>query len=117
MKNLDDFNEQDLPDDEEVEREPVYLTDEDGVESPFDILDLFEYKGKQYAVFTPWIDEEDIDEDDEEPLSVGVLILSAEDTGEELDLTSVEDEDLLEELFNYFMERENAADQSEEDED
>ena len=73
----------------------IYLAGEDGEELGFEFLDTIPYEGKQYAVLMP------LAEDDG-----GIVILEYEETDdEEGDLFSdVEDEDVLDAVFNKFKE-------------
>ena len=77
------------------EMEIVVLEDEDGNEVEFEMAAIIAHEGKQYAVLMP------LDEDDG-----GIVILEYEETGdEEGDLYSdVEDEDVLDAVFNKFKE-------------
>jgi len=79
----------------------IYLNDESGNEVSFEFLDLIEYDSEQYVVLLPL---ENIDEDNGE-----VVILKLEDSeGGEDDLesyVSVDDENVLKEVFKIFKEK------------
>ena len=79
----------------------IYLNDESGNEVSFEFLDLIEYDSEQYVVLLPL---ENIDEDNGE-----VVILKLEDSeGGEEDLesyVSVDDENILKEVFKIFKEK------------
>ena len=77
----------------------VTLTDEDGIEVDFEILDIVPYKGSEYAVLLP------VDYDDD-PEAVILEILSSADDEEDT-LSGVDDESILDAVFALFMERNN----------
>jgi len=76
----------------------VVLNDEEGNEIEFEFLDLIEYEGEEYVVLLPTDEEEDAGE---------VLILKLEDTEseEEESYVSVEDEEVLNKVFEIFKEK------------
>ena len=79
----------------------VTLNDEDGNEVKFEFLDLIELDGENYVVLLPILEEGE--EDDGE-----VVILKVEDTDEDSDeesYVSVDDEDVLMQVFNIFKEK------------
>ncbi len=75
----------------------VVLTDEDGKEIEFEHIDTVEIEGETYLSFIPA--NLDIEEDAE------LIILKIDDSGDEELLVSVDDEELLMELYNTFMDR------------
>ncbi len=77
----------------------VILNDEEGNEIEFEFLDLIEYEGEEYVVLLP-NDEEDEDAGE-------VLILKLEDTEseDEESYVSVEDEEILNNVFQIFKEK------------
>lgn len=77
----------------------VVLNDEEGNEVEFEFLDLIEYEGEEYVVLLP-NDEEDEDAGE-------VLILKLEDTesADEESYVSVEDEEILNKVFEIFKEK------------
>ncbi len=92
----DDVN--NIPDAEEIDN-IVVLNDEDGNEVEFEFLDLIQYDGEDYVVLLPTEDEgEDAGE---------VVILKLEDTedDEEESYVSVEDEEILNKVFEMFKEK------------
>ena len=93
-----DENENNVPE-EELDNILV-LNDENGEEVPFEFLDLIEFSGEQYVVLLPV--EEDAGEEPGE-----VLILKVEDTEneEEESYVSVDDEDVLNKVFEIFKEK------------
>ena len=75
----------------------VTLTDEDGVEVDFEILDVVPYEDGQYAVLLPVDDESDV---------VDAVILEVLASGEEDDmLQGVDDPAVLDAVFGLFIER------------
>lgn len=86
----------------------ITLTDENGNDVDFLLLDVVEYKGDDYMVMVP-LDDEEMEDDDED----GVVILKVIRDGEEETYSGVEDEDVLNAVFEIFQE-ENA---NEDDED
>lgn len=79
----------------------VILNDENGDEVKFEFLDLIELDEEQYVVLLPVLEEGQEDEGE-------VVILKYEDTDEdekEESYVSVEDEDVLMQVFNIFKEK------------
>lgn len=77
----------------------IILNDEDGNEINFEFLDLIEYDGEEYVVLLPISEDEDSDE---------VVILKVEDTeedSEEGSYVSIDDEDILNAVFEIFKEK------------
>ena len=89
--------------------EPVELTTEDGKKLKFYFVGTIEYKGKNYSAFEPAEQIDGIEEDD-----LIIFELSGDDE-ETADLLPVEDEKLLDEVFEEFcrvLEEEEAADEA-----
>ncbi len=79
----------------EDEASIVTLTDEDGTESEFELLDLLSYEGAEYAVLVP--NEEDADQ---------VVIFRVEDGDKETNtLIPVNDQETANAVFNQFKEK------------
>ena len=78
----------------------IVLNDEDGKEVEFEFLDLVELDGEEYVVLLPIEDEESEDEGE-------VVILKVEDTEneEEESYVSVDDEEILNQVFEIFKEK------------
>lgn len=78
----------------------LVLNDEDGNEVEFEFLDMLEYEGEQYVVLLP-VEEEETEEPGE------VVILKIEDTEleDEESYVSVEDEEILNKVFEKFKEK------------
>lgn len=78
----------------------ITLTDENGEEVRFEFLDLVNYQGRDYVVLLPA--EEEAEDEAEEVVILGV---QDSDDGETETYTSVEDEDVLQAVFELFKER------------
>ena len=74
----------------------VVLNDEDGNEVKFEFLDLVELDDEEYVVLLPITEEGEEDEGE-------VVILKVDD--EEESYVSVDDEDVLNRVFDIFKER------------
>ena len=89
-----------VPQDQEGEEldNIIVLNDENGDEIEFEFLDLIEYEGEEYVVLLPHDEEEEADE---------VVILKLEDTDseDEESYVSVDDEEVLQNLFEMFKEK------------
>ena len=73
----------------------ITLEDEEGVEVEFEFLDIVEYEGEEYIVLIE--NDEDADE---------VVILKINPVDEETEeYVSIEDEDLLDKLFDIFKKK------------
>ena len=86
--------------DEELDN-VIVLNDENGEEVPFEFLDLIELDGEEYGVLLP------IEEDEEAEDSGEVVILKVEDTDseEEESYVSVDDEEVLNKVFEIFKDK------------
>ena len=80
--------------------EPILLTDEEGNEYPFDLLDVVTYEGTDYAVFFP--SDDDAQDSDEEEGVVILKVIPYEDGSAAFD--AVEDTAILDAVFEIFME-------------
>lgn len=94
-----DENENNMLENEELNN-IVILNDENGEEIPFEFLDVIEYEGEEYVVLLP------VEEEESEDLGE-VVILKIEDTDneEEESYVSVEDEEILNKVFEIFKEK------------
>ena len=89
-----------IENEEELDDNIIVLSDEDGEEVSFEFLDLVEYDGEEYVVLLP----ADLSEDEDGE----VVILRLEDTdsdAEEESYVSVEDEEVLNKVFEIFKEK------------
>ena len=76
----------------------IVLNDEQGNEAEFEFLDLIEYEGEEYVVLLPVEESDDAGE---------VVILKLEDTEseDEESYVSVDDEEVLNKVFEIFKEK------------
>ena len=76
----------------------IVLNDEEGNETEFEFLDLIEYEGEEYVVLLPVDESEEAGE---------VVILKLEDTEseDEESYVSVDDEEILNKVFEIFKEK------------
>ena len=75
----------------------IVLNDEEGNEVEFEFLDLIEFENEEYVVLLPVEETEDAGE-------VVILKVDDIDTDEE-SYTSVEDDDILNKIFEIFKEK------------
>ncbi len=79
----------------------IVLNDENGEEVKFEFLDLVELDEEEYVVLLPYTEEGEEDEGE-------VVILKIEDTDEDAEeesYVSVEDEEVLNKVFEIFKEK------------
>ena len=89
MENINEI----LPEEEEMNI--LTLTDENGVDTDFEYLDVIEYQGSEYLILAPADDESD-----------EIVILLIEPMDEETEnYMAVESEETLEAVFALFKER------------
>ena len=98
----DEMDEMNEMDELEVSDDVVVLTDEDDTEVEFEHLDTIEYEGEQYAVLLPVETEE---EDAAEALILRIEPTDDEDSEYDEEYVAVEDEELLDKLFDVFCDR------------
>ena len=94
----------------EIDDEIVELTTDDGKKLKFYFVGTIEYKGKNYSAFEPAESIEGIEDDD-----LVIFELNGDDE-ETCDLLPVEDEQLLDEVFEEFcrvLEEEELAEEAE----
>lgn len=77
----------------------ITVTDEDGSEFELEHVDTIEYKGQVYMAFFP----ADTGEEDEEEED-GLIILKVVDVNGEEQLSTLDTEEELEEVYDQFME-------------
>ena len=77
----------------------ITLTDSDGSDVDFEVLDIVPYKEQEYVVMLP------VDDESDSPEAVILELLEAEEDNEEDMLQGVEDEEILNAVFNLFMEK------------
>ena len=91
-------NENHVHEDEELDNILV-LNDENGEEVPFEFLDVIEYEGEEYVVLLP------VEEDEEDSGEVVILKIEDTESEEEESYVSVDDEDVLNAVFEIFKEK------------
>jgi uncharacterized protein YrzB (UPF0473 family) len=79
---MDNYNEIDI----------VTLTDEDGTESEFEVIETFEFEGKTYYALLPVDDEEG---------EYVLLRLEQDENGEDI-LSTIDDDDEFDRVADYF---------------
>ena len=85
--------------DEEELDNAIVLNDEDGNEVNFEFLDLVELDGEEYVILLP------TDESEDEPGEVVILQVEDTDSEDEESYVSVEDEEVLNKVFEMFKEK------------
>lgn len=87
---------------EQLDDNIVVLNDEEGNEVQFEFLDLIDYEGEEYVILLPVAETEDAEADE-------VVILKtekvADENSDEESYVSVEDEDILNAVFEKFKEK------------
>ena len=71
----------------------ITLQDENGEDTDFELLDVIDYEGKEYIVLIPLEDEDG-----------NVLILEVETDDDEESYATVDDEEILNAVFEIFKE-------------
>ena len=85
-----------LNEDATEEENYITLTDDDGEDIHFEIIDEFEFNGSTYAVLLPF---EDVDDE------VVILEILHADSPDDDEYVSIEDEDILNSVFEEFKRR------------
>jgi putative Holliday junction resolvase len=94
-----------------LEDEVITLTDEDGQEHQFAILDVIEVDSKEYAILIP-TDEAEEDSEDE----AVILRLETDETGEEV-LVDIEDDEEWQRVAQAWEELVEVEDEEDEEEE
>lgn len=88
---------------EEEEDGIIVLTDEEGNDTPFAVLDVIEFDGDSYVVLLP---EEELSSDSQEVGGIVILRVDvSENDAEYAEFVGVEDEDTLHRIIDIFEER------------
>ena len=82
------------------ERDLVVFEDDEGNELTMEVLDYLAYEGKEYALLTEYVEDEDDDGDEEEP--VEVFIMEVKPVGEDQEEFVPIDDSLAETLMKIF---------------
>ena len=88
-----------IPQEDEELDNIVVLNDENGEEVEFEFLDLIELDDEEYVVLLP------VEEDEEAEGEVVILKVEDTDNEEEESYVSVEDEEVLNKVFEIFKEK------------
>lgn len=80
----------------------ITIVAEDGTEIELEYVDALEYEGNTYMAFFPTVEDEDADEDSDE---YGLIVLRSEEENGESYVVTVDDEELLDKVYEAFMER------------
>ena len=78
----------------------IILSDENGEDVEFEFLDLIEYDSEEYIVLLPVAEE-----DEEEDGQVVILKVESTENEDEESYVSVDDEDVLNAVFDMFKEK------------
>ena len=81
------------------ERDLVVFEDDDGNELTLEVLDYLAYEGKEYALLTEYV-EDDEDDDEDEPIEA--YIMEVRPVGEDQEEFVPVDDDLAEVLIKIF---------------
>ena len=79
----------------------ITIVDDDGNEIELEYVDALEHEGVTYTAFFPAV-EEGADEESEE---YGLIILKSSEENGETFLDSVDDEEVLDTVYDLFMQR------------
>lgn len=97
---------------EDQELDIVRMTDDEGVERDFALLSVFTIDGAQYAVLAPADQLDNIDDP-----SFDLYAFHYKEVGDEVELDAVEDEELLERIFDVAEQELFSDEDSDEDDD
>ena len=82
------------------ERDLVVFEDDDGNELTLEVLDYLAYEGKEYALLTEYVEDEEDDGDEDEPIEV--FIMEVVPVGEDQEEFVPVDDALAEKLIKIF---------------
>ena len=82
------------------ERDLVVFEDDAGNELTMEVLDYLAYEGKEYALLTEYVEDDEDDGDEDEPIEV--FIMEVRPVGEDQEEFVPVDEDLAETLMKIF---------------
>ena len=88
------------PDDGEEEDDILELEAEDGVMMRMRLMTVLEHQGRKFAAL---VQAEAFDDDEEEEVDVSFMEVVGEDDDEEQALCDVEDEEILNAVFDKFL--------------
>ena len=93
---MSDINEKEMEEFEDEDANFITLTDDDGNDVSFEMLDVIEHQERSFAILLPFEDEDD---------EVVILEMLMADDPEMVDFVSVEDDAILEEVFAEFQKK------------
>ena len=82
------------------ERDLVVFEDDAGNELTMEVLDYLAYEGKEYALLTEFVEDDDDEGDEDEPIEV--FIMEVRPVGEDQEEFVPVDDDLAETLIKIF---------------
>lgn len=82
------------------ERDLVVFEDDDGNELTLEVLDYLAYEGKEYALLTEYVEDDEDDGDEDEPIEA--YIMEVRPVGEDQEEFVPVDDDLAEVLIKIF---------------
>ncbi|MBR6221593.1 MAG: DUF1292 domain-containing protein [Clostridia bacterium] len=82
------------------ERDLVVFEDDDGNELTLEVLDYLAYEGKEYALLTEFVEDDEDDGDEDEPIEA--YIMEVRPVGEDQEEFVPVDDDLAEVLIKIF---------------
>lgn len=80
----------------EEDDQVMYLTDEEGTEHPFALLDYIEYNDQEYAIV------QDLEDEENDDLAI-VMKVSQDGEGNDI-FQSEDDDDIANAVFDFFLE-------------
>lgn len=86
----------------ELEDRKIVLTDEEGEDHEFEVLDIIEVDGSEYAILFPTEENEDADPESEEEEAI-ILKIEQDENGEEI-LREIEDDEEWERVADAYDE-------------
>mgnify|MGYP001145003395 FL=1 len=81
----------------------VTLTDDEGNDIELEYVDALEHNGTTYMAFSPVVEEDSEDEENEEEYGL-VILKSQMENGEEF-LVTIDDEEEIDKVYDLFMEQ------------
>ena len=86
------------------ERKIVTIEDDNGEKHDMELLDFVDYQENTYAIFTPFVEDEDLSEENDDE-DVDVVVMSVIEEGENVALQAVTDSELAMEILEVFTEQ------------
>ena len=86
------------------ERKIVTIEDDNGEKHDMESLDFVDYQENTYAIFTPYVEDEDLSEENDDE-DVDVVVMSVIEEGENVALQAVTDQALAMQILEAFTEQ------------